>query len=146
MKSPRSNPALRSQGLSAAGRSDAAQAAPLPGSSVPGQDAVADLPTLQRNALRKLLDRPHFTPAEVAELGFRRLQLTRGLGSKGLETVLAWLRCHGYELDPLPNRCSDEARRNLRIERAIQLLRAQGFTVLPGTAGRDGAGKGEGDV
>lgn len=144
MKSPRPNPAPRSRGLSAAGRPDAAQAAPLPGAPVPGQEPAAALPTLQRNALRKLLDRPHFTPAEVAELGFRRLQLTRGLGSKGLETVLAWLRCHGYELDPLPNRCSDEARRNLRIERAIQLLRAQGFTVLPGTAVRDGAGEGGG--
>lgn len=106
--------------------------------------AVPVLPTLQRNALRKLLDRPDFTPAEVAALGFRRLQLTRGLGRKGLDNVLAWLRHHGHDLEPLPTRCADGGRRNQRIERAIHLLESQGFVVLPcsPSAGSESGGTG----
>lgn len=94
---------------------------------------LVSLPTLQRNALRKLLERPDFTPAEVAELGFRRLQLARGLGCKGLHTVLAWLRHHGYELEPFPARSSNADRRSRRIQHAIHLLQSAGFVVLPAT-------------
>ena len=39
---------------------------------------AGSLPTLQRNALRKIFDRPEFSPAEVAELGYRRLQQADG--------------------------------------------------------------------
>ena len=108
-----------------------------------GSSTVAALPTLQRNALRKLLDRPDFTPAEVAELGFRRLQLARGLGCKGLDNVLAWLRYHGHELEPLPTRSGDVERRNRRIQQAIHLLRSQGFIVLPGGEARGHGARGK---
>jgi len=95
--------------------------------------AANQLPTLQRNALRKIFDRHEFTPEEVAMLGYRRLQQAEGIGNKGLAAITDWLGLHGFELKPpefsghpkppLPKRM----RRN--IESAMRLLRTHGYVV-----------------
>lgn len=100
-------------------------------SAVPS--AANQLPTLQRNALRKIFDRHEFTPEEVAALGYRRLQQAEGIGNKGLAAITEWLGLHGFELkppevaglprQPLPKRI----RRN--IESAVRLLRTHGYVV-----------------
>lgn len=41
------------------------------------------LPTMQRNALSRIFDRPDFTPGEVAGLGRQRLARAEGIGLKG---------------------------------------------------------------
>lgn len=99
-----------------------------------GTEAVAArLGTLQRNALRKLLNRPEFTPAEVYELGYRRIQRADGIGQKGIQCIQAWLRSHGFDLQPPaaqpepPLRLSAELRRN--IHSALRLLREHGYRV-----------------
>lgn len=53
----------------------------------PGPEAqeTVKLPTWQRNALRKLFDRPKFSPQEVYELGFRCLQRAEGIGERGAD-------------------------------------------------------------
>ncbi len=99
-----------------------------------GTEAVAArLGTLQRNALRKLLNRPEFTPAEVYELGYRRILRAEGIGQKGMQCIQAWLRAHGFDLQPPPVqpepplRLSAELRRN--IDSALRLLRDHGYRV-----------------
>jgi len=94
---------------------------------------VNQLPTLQRNALRKIFDRPEFTPEEVAALGFRRVQQAEGIGNKGLAAITAWLRRYGYDLKaPDPHEAAPTIRsRNRRnIEMAVRLLRTHGYVVL----------------
>lgn len=98
-----------------------------------GASAVTRLPTLQRNALRKIFDRHDFTPEEVAMLGYRRLQQAEGIGNKGLAAITEWLQRCGFDLKPpevatnsqqsLPKRM----RRN--IESAMRLLRTHGYVV-----------------
>lgn len=111
----------------------------------PAGAAVKQLPTLQRNALRKIFDRHEFTPEEVAALGYRRLQQAEGIGNKGLAAITEWLHLYGFDLEPpevlgnskqsLPKRM----RRN--IESAVRLLRTHGYVVqqgedqLPGNKG-----------
>src|SRR5574343_1241124 len=65
-------------------------------------EAMSLLPTLQRNALRKIFDRPDFLPEEVAALGYKRLQQAEGIGNKGLAAITAWLKGYGFELPPPP--------------------------------------------
>lgn len=106
----------------------------------PGMAASNQLPTLQRNALRKIFDRPAFTPEEVAALGYRRLQQAEGIGNKGLAAITTWLQQHGFELKPpethgTPPKSHKKSRRN--IEMAVRLLRTHGYIVqgaldLPG--------------
>lgn len=101
----------------------------------PGPDDQENvkLPTLPRNALRKLFDRPEFSPQEVYELGFRRLQRADGIGDKGLLAIVAWLKAHGLELlppppppDPPPG-IPKEIQQN--INGAVRLLRTHGYRV-----------------
>ena len=94
------------------------------------------LPTLQRNALRKIFDRHDFTAEEVASLGYRRLQHAEGIGNKGLVAIAEWLKLNGFELSP-PDACGrpkpdlpKRMRRN--IESAVRLLRTHGYVVLRG--------------
>lgn len=93
------------------------------------------LPTLQRNALCKIFDRPEFKPEEVAALGYRRLQQAEGIGQKGLAEITAWLNSHGFELkalEPPPGAVQPvekKARKN--IEQAVRLLRTHGYIVQP---------------
>lgn len=93
---------------------------------------MQQLPTLQRNALRKLFDRPFFTPEEVAALGYRRLQQAEGIGNKGLSAITTWLAQYGYELKP-PESFADPCRagksRRRTIEMAVRLLRTHGYVV-----------------
>ena len=94
--------------------------------------ALNRLPTLQRNALRKIFDRVEFTPAEVAALGWRRLQQAEGVGQKGLQAIGAWLKEYGYELQPPETPARDKllpgkTRRN--IEQAVRLLRTHGYSI-----------------
>src|SRR5574343_1003742 len=63
-------------------------------------EAMNLLPTLQRNALRKIFDRHDFTPEEVAMLGYRRLQQAEGIGNKGLAAITEWLQRYGFDLKP----------------------------------------------
>jgi len=98
---------------------------------------AGSLPTLQRNALRKIFDRPEFSPAEVAELGYRRLQQADGIGNKGLAAIADWLHYHGYALKrpetPPPNpNVPRKSRRS--IELAVRLLRTHGY-IIQDTAG-----------
>lgn len=108
-------------------------------------EAMALLPTLQRNALRKIFDRHDFSPAEVAALGYKRLQLAEGIGGKGLQAIASWLQKHGYALAPPPPvPPSSQVTKRVRqtIEQARRLLRAHGYEVTPRgkTAGRQGSG------
>ena len=116
------------------------------GAETPQRPAVAavaamnELPTLQRNALRKIFDRPQFTPDEVAALGYRRLQQAEGIGSKGLASITDWLRVHGHELTAPPQPTGElqaPPRKSRRtIEMAVRLLRTHGYEVQPsGTTG-----------
>ncbi len=106
------------------------EASDCPGSSE--ADPLQQLPTLQRNALRKLFDRPEFTPAEVAALGYRRLQQAEGVGQKGLQAIAAWLQVYGCVLKP-PEAAADEQKRPGRtrknIEQAVRLLQTHGYLV-----------------
>lgn len=104
----------------------------LPHSPAPAT-ASGRLPTLQRNALRKLLSRPEFSPAEVAELGYARIRKAEGIGPKGIATITAWLREHGFELaPPAASRGGRNAsgRRSVRdIEAAKRILEAHGYVI-----------------
>jgi hypothetical protein len=103
-----------------------------------------ELPTLQRNALRKIFDRPHFTPEEVADLGYRRLQQAEGIGAKGLSAITGWLAAHGHQLPlpPPPGGGPSVVPRKTRrtIEMAVRLLRTHGYEVqakpAPGIQGK----------
>lgn len=97
-----------------------------------GGSPSARLPTLQRNALRKLFERADFTPEDVLALGYRRLQKAEGIGQKGLATIIAWLKEYGYELRLGSEGANGierprKARRNLEF--AMQLLRTHGYVV-----------------
>lgn len=117
-----------------------------PSGAVPagdGRSPIDLLPTLQRNALRKIFDRQHFTPEEVAALGYRRLQQAEGIGSKGLQAISDWLRSHGFALTP-PEPAGDPrsvpGRKMQRsIEVAVRLLQTHGYLVQPRLD--DGAGE-----
>lgn len=91
------------------------------------------LPTLQRNALCKLLNRADFTPQEIFELGYRRIQRAEGIGVKGLQCILAWLKAHDLVLNQpapppdLPLKLPAELKRN--INGAVRLLRTHGYRV-----------------
>lgn len=113
--------------------SDEMFATPAAVDEVEAHRLVRELPTLQRNALRKLFDRPLFTPAEVAALGYRRLQQAEGIGNKGLASITAWLAQHGFVLQPpeLPGEGKAAGKRPRNIERAVRLLRTHGY-VVPG--------------
>ncbi len=103
----------------------------------PGCTVLAywQLPTMQRNALRKVFERPDFTPGEVAQLGHRRLERAEGIGSKGLATIVDWLRCQGYELadDTRRARSRDlptSPKEVKKLEKAMRVLQTHGYTVL----------------
>jgi hypothetical protein len=86
-----------------------------------------DLPTLQHHALCKLFERTDFTAADVAELGYRRLQRVNGIGPKGLEVICAWVQAQGYSLQPgLQVRLERE---ESRVQRAIRLLQRLGYEI-----------------
>lgn len=114
---------------SASGMGDKTRGRAVPAASA----AMLELPTLQRNALRKIFERAHFTPEEVAELGYRRLQQAEGIGAKGLSTIAAWLRVHGHSLSApaatIPQAIPRKTRRT--IEMAVRLLRTHGYDVQP---------------
>lgn len=103
---------------------------------IQGETPVAPmnkLPTLQRNALCKIFDRPEFKPEEVAALGYRRLQQAEGIGQKGLAEITTWLNSHGFELKAIEAQpgagpsAPKKGRKN--IELAVRLLRTHGYIV-----------------
>jgi hypothetical protein len=102
------------------------------------------LPTFQRNVLRKYFRRANFTAADVAEIDYQRLVRFPGVGAKGMQNIRSWLHNFGLELRnvPLPvadgfRKDSDAAGKTQRIERAIALLRKQGFVVRPSRSKSD---------
>lgn len=108
------------------GRCEEAEAVPA------GENGLS---TQQKNALRKIFDRQEFTPEEVAQLGYRRLQQAEGIGRKGLQSIADWLQRFGLELTPpevLPpanGASSKKLRRS--VEQAMRLLRTHGYDVVP---------------
>lgn len=107
----------------------------MPSASADAAQASKQLPTLQRNALRKIFDRPEFTPSEVAALGYRRLQQAEGIGQKGLQAIAGWLQGYGLELappEPVAGARPNLPRKTRRtIESAVRLLRTHGYVVQP---------------
>jgi hypothetical protein len=105
----------------------------LPDSCDGGKPVTSSLPTLQRNALRKIFERADFTPEEVFALGYRRLQRAEGIGAKGLHCIEAWLAEHGLILNPPeapadpPSDVPEPVRRS--INSAVRLLRHYGYRV-----------------
>lgn len=106
------------------------------------------LPTLQKNALRKIFDRPEFTAEEVALLGHRKLLRAEGIGNKGLATIIEWLRSQGYELavDPAgAGRAGGAGAKSLkRLEKAIRVLKTHGYAVVPAAGFLKDSGTGGG--
>jgi hypothetical protein len=104
------------------------------GQSVSAVATVANqLPTLQRNALRKIFDRHEFTAEEVATLGYRRLQQAEGIGNIGLAAITEWFRLYGFELKPPelagnPKQFQPKIMRR-NIESAVRLLRTHSYVV-----------------
>jgi hypothetical protein len=94
---------------------------------------LAALPTRQKNALRLLLDKPSFTPAEIAAINYRILERAPGIGKNSLAIISAWLKSHGYELKGLPTVAINprEAQRLRKLERAIDYLHGNGYEVHP---------------
>lgn len=113
--------------------------------SRPGHAArpMDKLPTLQRNALCKIFDRPEFSPEEVASLGYRRLQQAEGIGQKGLSEIGNWLRAYGFELSQPgpenPARTPASKKTRMNIVSAVRLLRTHGYVVQPVGGGPDEA-------
>lgn len=96
-------------------------------------EAINLLPTLQRNALRKIFDRHDFLPEEVALLGYKRLQQADGIGNKGLAAITEWLGHYGFELKPPPVPLQPgplPRRTRQNIEQALRLLRTHGYEVV----------------
>jgi hypothetical protein len=107
-------------------------------------DADAALPTFQRNVLRKYFRRANFTATDVAEVDYQRLVRFPGVGTKGMQNIRSWLHSFGLELRNVPLPASDNATKDRdaagktqRIERAIALLRRQGFVVRPSRSPSD---------
>jgi hypothetical protein len=100
------------------------------------EEAMGLLPTLQRNALRKLFDRHDFLPEEVALLGYKRLQQADSIGTKGLAAITDWLSYYGFEMKPPPPPPAAALPRRTRksIEQALRLLRRHGYEVVPQSA------------
>ncbi len=104
-----------------------------------------ELSTRQINALRAVLERRHFSADDVAGIDYQILIRTPGLGSKSLQTILDWLHAQGLELRNAPGSDALQAhslRRGGRIERAIALLLAHGYRVLPPESASAGANSG----
>lgn len=104
------------------------------------------LPTLQRNALRKIFERANFTPEEVARLGHKRLHQAEGIGQKGLEVIVAWLANYGYELkasESAANGKSNEIPKRMKrsLESAVRILRINGYIVYRRRGATSGGGK-----
>lgn len=107
-------------------------------------EAMNLLPTLQRNALRKIFDRHDFLPEEVASLGYKRLQQAEGIGNKGLAAITAWLNRYGFELNPpplSPHAGAAPKRTRQSIEQALRLLRTHGYEIVTLSSG-DGSNEG----
>lgn len=117
----------------------------LGSSHQPGGETLAlwQLPTMQRNALRKIFNRQDFTPDEVARLGHRRLGRAEGIGSKGLANIVDWLRRLGYELagDARASQSQDltaSPKDVKKLQKAMRVLRTYGYTVLPDDQSENG--------
>lgn len=98
-----------------------------------GGGELAALPTRQKNALRLLLDKPSFTPEEIAAINYRVLERAPGIGKNSLAIISAWLKRYGYELKGLPtvSVTPREAQRLRKLERAIDYLHGNGYEVHP---------------
>lgn len=95
-----------------------------------GPDQVV-LPTRQRNALRLLLEKPSFSPQEIAALDRRVIERAPGIGRKSIELIDTWLKSHGYALqgtsNPVAGRRQERKRR--KLQQAIDLLRVHGYEI-----------------
>ena len=92
---------------------------------------LADLPTRQKNALRLLLDKPSFTPDEVAAIDYRVLERAPDVGKNSIAIIRAWLEGHGYQIKGLPADpvSPRQLQRKRKLERAIDYLRWHGYDV-----------------
>jgi hypothetical protein len=92
---------------------------------------VDHLPTRQKNALCLLLNKPNFSPEEVAALDYRTIERAPGVGKHSLAIIRAWLNSHGYDVKGLPTVGANprEVQRKRKLERAIDYLRWHGYEV-----------------
>lgn len=91
-----------------------------------------ELSTMQRNALRMLLNRRDFRPEDVARLDYATLARAPRIGKKALESIRSWLQAQGYDLRNVPAPESPPARRTRKekeLERALETLRSNGLDI-----------------
>lgn len=92
-----------------------------------------NLPTRQRNALRILLEKNEFSPEDVANLSYRRLLKSPGIGHKGMVVIRSWLAEHQLDLADLPGERADARKyvASKRLRQAIHILESHGYEVRP---------------
>jgi hypothetical protein len=97
--------------------------------------ASAKLGTMQRNALAQLFGRREFSAEDVAQLDYTLVERLPKIGSKGLETIRAWLQAQGLDLANLPGSDGSLADRRLqeRLAHATRFLQRHGYRVIPPT-------------
>ena len=83
------------------------------------------------HALRSLLNKPEIQPEEIAALPYRTVARAPGVGQRSLEIIRAWLHRHGLELSDVPAAGAPKpgARRDCKLVRTIDYLKAQGYKV-----------------
>ena len=86
---------------------------------------------MQCNALRILLGKRDFAPAEVAQLDYQLLTRSPRIGRKGIGYIRDWLRQFGYEIanTPAPHPSKSNQRKEKQLSRAVNVLRRNGFDV-----------------
>ncbi len=96
-----------------------------------GESEAIVLPTRQRNALRLLLNKPSFSPQEIAALDVRIIERAPGIGRKSLDLINAWLKSHGYALSGVPRATlgNRQILRQRKLQQAIELLRGSGYEI-----------------
>ncbi|HEX5394287.1 MAG TPA: hypothetical protein VFW68_13455 [Rhodocyclaceae bacterium] len=95
--------------------------------------ACIELSTMQLNALRQLFERRDFSPEDVAQLDYRRVERLPKVGKKGIEAIRSWLCQYGYDLHNVPEQGGDLADQRLRarLDHAERLLKKHGYRVEP---------------
>lgn len=91
----------------------------------------ARLPTMQCNALRILLDKREFEPAEVARLDYQLLSRSPRIGRKGIVYIRNWLQQFGYDIAnyPPPRPSGANVRKEKQLGKAVATLRRNGLDV-----------------
>lgn len=86
---------------------------------------------MQCNALRIILGKRDFEPAEVARLDYRLLVRSPRIGQKGIHYIRNWLQRFGLEIAnyPPPSAQRVSHRQEQQVIKAVNVLRRNGFEV-----------------